>query len=427
MTTRRKTEVPYVVLPYMRNGWTGGQYSVFRVLLGTFLFAHFVQLTRWAWGLLSSGGFSSNAGQDPLIGLFATFIGLDDGSGLLLAVTVGALFASLFLVVGIFDKWAALFLCLSLICLYGGNPFIANQSLHYLGWMLIVHLLVPKAPYGSLAAVGRPDPGGGWRFPFAALAITLFIFSMSYLHSSWDMIFDSAWAPGDVLDHVFINPLPPDYIAHGVWAWLPPAATVIFGFAIQCILFFIMPFDYSRRAHPLLWCAAFGLQLDFAFRVDFADPAITMLLFHLIVFHPAWIRSRKLPERATLFYDGTCGLCHRLVRFVLAEDIAERIAFSPLGSDYYRAALTVDERSGLPDSMVLKSDAGLLLEGDAAIRILKMLGGLWLLLGLVLSAFPARWRNAAYSFIGERRYRFFGRTETACPVVSPRLRSRFEE
>lgn len=49
------------------------------------------------------------------------------------------------------------------------------------------------------------------------------------------------------------------------------------------------------------------------------------------------------------------------------------------------------------------------------------------MLGLVLSVFPRQWRNAAYHFFGERRYRLFGRTETACPVVSERLRTRFRE
>ena len=142
---------------------------------------------------------------------------------------------------------------------------------------------------------------------------------------------------------------------------------------------------------------------------------------------PGWIRTRKPPERATLFYDGTCALCHRLARFVLAEDKYERITFSPLQSEFFRSAFTAEERAGLPDSIVLKSDVGLLLEGDAAIRILKMLGGMWLVLAVFLGAFPRRWRNAVYRFIGKRRYRLFGRTETACPIVPPRLQSRFRE
>ncbi len=419
---------PEIVLPYMRNGWTGGQYSVFRLLLGAYLFVHFVRLTPWAWELFSSQGVIPGAWRSPLLGVFANFFGLDDAFGLLIAVTIIAAAASLLLVVGLADKWAAFYLCFALACLYGGDPFIAKQSLHYLGWMLFVHLLIPKAPYGSLAARGRPDPGGGWRFPLVLYAVTLLIFTLSYLFSSYYLIVGSSWWPGQALGHVFANPLPPDYFAHGFLASAPSGALVILGFGIQCILFFVMPFWFFRRVvHPALWSVAFGLQLAFAFLSDFADPAITMLLFHVIVFHPAWIKSRRLPEHATLFYDGTSVLCHRLVRFVLAEDIADRITFSPLYSEYFETALSAEERSGLQVGIVLKSDDGLLLETDAVIRILKILGGMWMLRGLVLSAFPRSWRNAGYQFVGGRRYRIFGRAETAYPNVAAHLRSRFKE
>jgi hypothetical protein len=32
----------------MRNGWTGGQYSLFRAVFGIYLLVHFAQLTPWA-------------------------------------------------------------------------------------------------------------------------------------------------------------------------------------------------------------------------------------------------------------------------------------------------------------------------------------------------------------------------------------------
>ena len=181
----------------------------------------------------------------------------------------------------------------------------------------------------------------------------------------------------------------------------------------------------------MFWSVAFALQLGFAFLLDFADPTSTMLLFHLLVFNPYWIRSRKLPQGATLFYDGGCGLCHRSVRFVLAEDTLDDwpwlFQYSPMGSDYFKATLKAGERLGLPNSIVLKSDDGLLVESDAIIRILKMPGGLWLPLAMVLSAIPASWRNGAYRFVAALRYRWFGRAENACPNVPDHLRARFRE
>ena len=56
-----------------------------------------------------------------------------------------------------------------------------------------------------------------------------------------------------------------------------------------------------------------------------------------------------------------------------------------------------------------------------------MLGGLWLLVALLMSLFPARMRTMGYHFVGDRRYRIFGRTATACPIVPPHLRSRFKQ
>ena len=381
-------------------GWTGGQYSIFRVLLGGFLLSHFVQLSLWAWDL---------------------------PSGMLLAVTVIAAIASLLFIVGIVDKWAALFLGFALVFLYGRNPALPKASVAPLVWMLLAHLLMRRAPYGSLAARGRPDPGAGWRFPVALVLGTWLLLAWSYLLAGQSLTFGPQTVAGIFLPDVFPDPYLRDYVSPDFLGLLPPFLVEALELKAMLVGYCFPLFLMFDRVRVWFWCALFATQLCIAFLVGFAGVSIVLLLLHLFAFDPGWIRSRKPPERATLFYDGTCALCHRLARFVLAEDKDERITFSPLQSEFFRSAFTAEERSGLPDSIVLKSDVGLLLEGDAAIRILKMLGGIWLVLAVFLGAFPRRWRNAAYRFIGERRYRLFGRTETACPIVPPRLQSRFRE
>ena len=382
------------------SGWTGGQYSIFRALLGAFLLSHFVQLSLWAWDL---------------------------PSGFVLVVTLIAAVASLLFIVGIADKWAALFLGFALVSLYGLNPALPKASVTCLGWMLLAHLLMRKAPYGSLAARGRPDPGAGWRVPFALVFGTWLLLAWSYLLAGHSVAFGPQTVAGVFLPDVFPDPYLRDFVSPGFLGLLPPALVVALELKALLVGYLFVLFLMFDRIRVWFWCALFATQLCIAFLVDFAGVSMVLLLFHLFAFDRGWIRSRKLPERATLFYDGTCALCHRLARFVLAEDTDECITFSPLQSEYFRAALTEEQRTGLPDSIVLKSEDGLLLEVDAAIRILKMLGGMWLVLAVFLGAFPRRWRNAAYRFIGKRRYRLFGRTETACPIVPPRLQSRFRE
>ena len=42
------------------NGWTGGQYSAFRAVFGTYLFVHFVQLVPWGAELFSRCGIPAD-------------------------------------------------------------------------------------------------------------------------------------------------------------------------------------------------------------------------------------------------------------------------------------------------------------------------------------------------------------------------------
>jgi len=130
----------------------------------------------------------------------------------------------------------------------------------------------------------------------------------------------------------------------------------------------------------------------------------------------------------TLFYDGDCGLCHRTVRFVAAVD--ERGAafrFAPLGGEAFEAAVPVELRGDLPDSIVIHTEDGrLLLRSDATVHMLRRLGGGWRALGAILGAVPRPLRDAAYDAVARIRHRLFRRPTSSCPVVPPELRARFD-
>ena len=66
---------------------------------------------------------------------------------------------------------------------------------------------------------------------------------------------------------------------------------------------------------------------------DLVAPAIFV---NLLAFDPAWIRGTHPGTTDLVFYDGTCGLCHRGVRFFLAEDRAgTSFQFAPLGGELF--------------------------------------------------------------------------------------------
>jgi predicted DCC family thiol-disulfide oxidoreductase YuxK len=281
------------------NGWTGGQYSAYRFVLGVSLATHLALVADDVWSAL-----------------------------LVLPAVALALGAS--------DRLMAI--ALAILC--------AKESPVLVG-VLAAHACTPAKPYGSLAARGRPDPGGGWRMPVA----------------------------------------------------LPWAARLAFAAALLVWLL---------RPSPEVWSAA-----------------VFLLLLGL---DPAWLAPHRDTEPATLFYDGACGLCHRAVRFVLAEDpdgLAFR--FAPLASAAFEAALPAHERAALPDSLVLRTPDGRTLVRTAAVReICIRLGGLWRALALTSQALPERLLDRGYDQVAGLRARLFARPAEACPRVPPELQRRFD-
>lgn len=129
-----------------------------------------------------------------------------------------------------------------------------------------------------------------------------------------------------------------------------------------------------------------------------------------------------------LFYDGHCGLCHRAVRFVLAEDREGTLfRFAPLQGETFQRLVTPDQQKTLPDSVVvMTADEKLLARSDAFLHILRRLGGGWKVLAVVLSLIPRALRDFVYDFVARVRYRVFGRRDDLCPVTPPELRRRFD-
>ena len=127
-----------------------------------------------------------------------------------------------------------------------------------------------------------------------------------------------------------------------------------------------------------------------------------------------------------VFYDGDCGLCHGAVRFVLARDRAAIFRFAPLGSPAFERMIPAEERSRIPDSMVVRTtDQRTLTQSDAVVEMLRQLGGVWGALSLVLGTLPRAIRNPGYRFVAAVRASLFARPTDACPVMAPDLRGRF--
>jgi predicted DCC family thiol-disulfide oxidoreductase YuxK len=130
-------------------------------------------------------------------------------------------------------------------------------------------------------------------------------------------------------------------------------------------------------------------------------------------------------SQPVILFDGTCGFCDAMVRFVIARDSRKRFKFAPLESETGQALLA---KHGIDptqtDSVVLVNGDKAYTKSTAALLIAVELDAPWPLAGL-LGHVPLHLRDAAYDWIARHRRQWFKSDQ--CPVPSAEMRERFIE
>jgi predicted DCC family thiol-disulfide oxidoreductase YuxK len=133
--------------------------------------------------------------------------------------------------------------------------------------------------------------------------------------------------------------------------------------------------------------------------------------------------------RHLILYDGVCGLCNRLVQFILPRDRGDVFVFAALQSDLAAKVLARHGRdASAADTFFVVRDyetprERLLDRSDAGLFVAKTLGRGWQLVG-PLRFIPRPIRDMGYGLVAGNRYRVFGRLDQ-CMLPSPDARQKF--
>jgi predicted DCC family thiol-disulfide oxidoreductase YuxK len=409
----------------MKNGWTPGQFRIFRMTFGLYLLYHFLSLLPWGPELFSSQGVLSQGAMSPLFHLFPNLFLLWDSPVFVQACLLAAAIFSLFLTVGKYDRLMAILVWYLWACLYGRNPLISNPSLPFIGWMLLAYALIPS-PSAHKEMASTSEGTESWAMPGDICFAAWILMALGYSYSGYCKLISPSWMDGTALHHVLSNPLARDTLVRTSLLALPVSLLKAATWGALFLELAFAPLALFRRLRPFLWLTMVGLHLSLLALVNFSDLTIGMLMLHFFTFDPAWIPAPK-PAGQPIFYDGHCGLCHGLVRFVLSEDqSAHPFSFAPLQGEEIKRGIAEPVRAKLPDSVVVVEENGnVLTQSAAVIYVLKRLGGLWFLCATLLSFVPRALRDWAYDVIASVRKRIFGTTDDVCPLVPRPLRARF--
>lgn len=131
-----------------------------------------------------------------------------------------------------------------------------------------------------------------------------------------------------------------------------------------------------------------------------------------------------------ILYDGVCGLCNRLVQFLLKHDKRGHLRFASLQSGFAEKVLGrhgIDPRDLDTVHVVMNYNQPgerVLQRSDAVLRAGRELGGFWGASASFARVVPRGLRDLVYRFVATNRYRVFGRYD-ACMLPDPNQRSRF--
>ena len=130
-----------------------------------------------------------------------------------------------------------------------------------------------------------------------------------------------------------------------------------------------------------------------------------------------------------VLYDGVCGLCNRLVQFLLKRDKHDQLRYAALQSDF---AVKVLKRHGLDPKdldtvhVILnyeEPNERVFARSDAILEVVNRLGGIWKI-AMLGKLVPRPIRDWLYKLVAQNRYRMFGKFET-CMLPEPRHRAKF--
>jgi len=266
---------------------------MFRVALGGYLVFHFVSLVPYAEELFSKTGMLPDAAQLPSARFFPNPLA-HASAGVAVGFVVALALLSLLLLAGVHRRVVALPLWFGWACLFNRNPFIANPSIPYVGFLLLACAIIPNE---SLLRPALPPAERDWSIPRPLYLGAWLLLGLGYTLSGLHKLGSPSWRDGTALHHVLELPLARDTPLRTALLSLPDWAFAGMTWGALVAELSALPLFLFRATRRYAWAGLIGMQLGILCLLDFADLTAGMLLFHAFLFEPGSFSTQPITER----------------------------------------------------------------------------------------------------------------------------------
>jgi len=275
-------------------------FSLYRIILGTYLFFHFSKLWNDGEEIFSNEGVISDAKILPSYGKLPVLI-LHFDSPKIIELFIGSLIiSSILFTFGIYRRLNSLWLFYGWMSLLNRNPLISNPSLGYIGWILLSCALIPKGEkflFFRKRNSNNDKQYHHWEMPDVIYYGFWIILGVSYTASGLHKLscHNNTWIDGTALYYVLTSPLarPNNLInellsSNGFIIKLMTWGSLV----LEVSYLFIGTFYRTRKYY---WLASIMFHMGILCTINFTDLTIGMIVVHLFSFDPSWFEwSRRL-------------------------------------------------------------------------------------------------------------------------------------
>lgn len=405
-----------------------GQFALFRILFGLYLVQHFLFLIPDGAELFSDQGVLADASINPTHRILPNPLEWWDSPAIVSTFIGGLALLSFLLVVGVGRRAVVLLIWFGWACLFNRNNLISNPSVPYVGLTLVLLALVPDGEPWRFK--GKPVAPKDWCLPAMVYWGAWLLMAGGYTFSGLVKLGSPSWVDGTAFLHLIDNPLARPGFVRYLFLQFPGWVHALLTWSVLAAEITFLPLSFWRLGRCAAWTVMVAMHLGILLMVDFADLSFGMLMIHLFTFDPQWLAGKRDARRPVLLYDGECGLCNAVVRFLLREDVDARMRFAPLqgepGQTFLRSrGLNTSDF----DSIVFVSDwnerdrSDYFVRTAGVLRVCSEIGGLWRVFSW--SVVVPRWiRDACYKVVARTRYAVFGEYRPT-PLPDPDWSNRF--
>lgn len=367
-------------------------FSVWRILFGFYSTYYSLAIFPYALTLYSNVGIYDNHSVLPF---FPNVLAYYDGIWIISALCFLSLIASVGILVGYKRQFCSFLLWFFSMCLFGRNAITFDPSFSF---VMMATLLLAIIPEGEPFSLHRRK--NEWYMPYFVYLAMLITIGVGYSISGYDKLLDYGWYAGDAIKHLFLMPIAYDSYFVTLLRNMPPWVFAAQTWFAAYGMLLALPLLLHPRTRFFMWSVLTGFFLIVLFVLDIKQVIFGVLLSHAFLFDNRWVTGKKAQD-VTLFYDTGCNLCNGYRNFIETEDAKNITSFNSLKN-------MATAETGTPDTIVLVVDGTAYYKSEAVVMHLKIIGGIWRVIGTVIGIVPTAISNRIYTIIGKHRYEWFG-------------------